>query len=160
MLPEPAAVQPVRCTIRPFLVALGILSPLIGVPLAPSPIASAQPAPIPTIGQLPNPAPKLKRLTLLEISRRMKDLPGWKTNGKQLYCTRQVKDFVEAINFVNRLVEPAEKAAHHPDIQITYNKVTLSLTTHDAGGLTDQDFELAKIFSQLAASAAVSGTGC
>jgi 4a-hydroxytetrahydrobiopterin dehydratase len=79
----------------------------------------------------------------------MQSLPGWTTDGTQLSRTYQFKNFVEAIGFVNRLVEPAETANHHPDIAISYNKVTISLTTHDAGGLTQQDFKLAQIISQL-----------
>jgi 4a-hydroxytetrahydrobiopterin dehydratase len=79
----------------------------------------------------------------------MQSLPGWTTDGIKLSRTYQFKNFVEAIGFVNRLVEPAETANHHPDIAISYNKVTISLITHDAGGLTQQDFKLAQIISQL-----------
>jgi 4a-hydroxytetrahydrobiopterin dehydratase len=46
-------------------------------------------------------------------------------------------------------VEPAESAGHHPDIEVSYNKVNISLTTHDAGGLTQNDFDLAKVISQI-----------
>jgi 4a-hydroxytetrahydrobiopterin dehydratase len=53
------------------------------------------------------------------------------------------------MDFVNKLVEPAEAAGHHPDIAISYNKVTISLTTHDAGGLTEKDFAMAKQISSL-----------
>jgi 4a-hydroxytetrahydrobiopterin dehydratase len=59
------------------------------------------------------------------------------------------KDFVAAMDFVNKLVEPAEAAGHHPDLAISYNKVTISLTTHDAGGLTEKDFAMAKQISSL-----------
>ena len=59
------------------------------------------------------------------------------------------KDFIEAIAWVNKLVPPSESAAHHPDIEISYNKVTVNLTTHDAGGLTEKDFALAQEISQL-----------
>jgi 4a-hydroxytetrahydrobiopterin dehydratase len=50
---------------------------------------------------------------------------------------------------VNKLVEPAETAGHHPDLEISYNKVTISLTSHDAGGLTEKDFALARQISTL-----------
>jgi 4a-hydroxytetrahydrobiopterin dehydratase len=50
---------------------------------------------------------------------------------------------------VNKLVEPAESAGHHPDIEISYNKVKILLTTHDAGGLTQKDFDLAEVISQI-----------
>ena len=84
-----------------------------------------------------------------EIQERAKQLEGWTVAGSQLQLTRKFKDFLEAIAFVNQLVEPAEAAGHHPDLEISYNKVTVSLTTHDAGGLTSNDFDLAKVISQL-----------
>ena len=93
------------------------------------------------------------QMTLLseqEVTQQIKSLPDWTLEGKELRRTFQFKNFVEAIDFVNRLVEPAETAGHHPDLAISYNKVTVSLTTHDAGGLTQKDFDLAKTISQLA----------
>lgn len=95
------------------------------------------------------PANQKERLSETEISAQLKTVFGWRTDGKQISRTFQFKDFVEAISFVNRLVEPAQRAGHHPDIMIVYNQVTLSLTTHDVGGLTKQDFALARIISQL-----------
>jgi 4a-hydroxytetrahydrobiopterin dehydratase len=56
------------------------------------------------------------------------------------------------MKFVNSLVEPAEQMGHHPDLSISYNRVVITLTTHDAGGLTQKDFDLAKQISQLLAS--------
>jgi 4a-hydroxytetrahydrobiopterin dehydratase len=93
--------------------------------------------------------PQLVRLSEAEVSTQLQQLPGWTTDGQQLSRTYEFANFVESIAFVNRLVEPAEAAGHHPDIAISYNKVTVSLTTHDAGGLTTQDFELARVISQL-----------
>jgi 4a-hydroxytetrahydrobiopterin dehydratase len=84
-----------------------------------------------------------------EIQERTKQLEGWTVKGKELKLTRRFKDFVEAIAFVNKLVEPAQAAGHHPDLAISYNKVTVCLTTHDAGGLTTKDFDLAQVISQL-----------
>ena len=85
-----------------------------------------------------------------EIRQRMQDLPDdWTTDGQTLFYTITFTDFVAAIAFVNRLVDPAEKLGHHPDITITYNRVSLQLTTHDASGLTDLDFQLAQEISQL-----------
>lgn len=86
-------------------------------------------------------------LAAQDIQSKLNELSGWTLDGKKIACTRQFKDFVEAINFVNRLVEPAEAAGHHPDIHVSYNKVTIELTSHDAGGLTDSDFEMAKVIS-------------
>ena len=84
-----------------------------------------------------------------QIQQRAKQLEGWTVEGKELRLTRKFKDFLEAIAFVNKLVEPAENAGHHPDLAISYNKVTVSLTTHDAGGLTQKDFDLAQVISHL-----------
>jgi 4a-hydroxytetrahydrobiopterin dehydratase len=88
-------------------------------------------------------------LTDTEIQERAKQLEGWTVEGKELRLTRKFKDFVEAIAFVNQLVEPAEAAGHHPDLEISYNKVTVTLTTHDAGGLTSQDFDLAQVIFKI-----------
>jgi 4a-hydroxytetrahydrobiopterin dehydratase len=84
-----------------------------------------------------------------EIQERAKQLEGWTVEGKELRITRKFKDFLDAIAFVNQIVEPAEAAGHHPDLAISYNKVTVSLTTHDAGGLTSKDFDLAQVISKL-----------
>ena len=88
-------------------------------------------------------------LSETEIQDRAKQLEGWSVEGNQLRLKRKFTDFVEAIAFVNQLVEPAQAAGHHPDLEISYNKVTVTLTTHDAGGLTSKDFDLAKVISQL-----------
>ncbi|MGE5658453.1 MAG: 4a-hydroxytetrahydrobiopterin dehydratase [Actinomycetota bacterium] len=85
-----------------------------------------------------------------EIQSRASQLSGWTLDGKSLQCNRQFRDFVEAIAFVNRLVAPAEAAGHHPDLEISYNQVTVRLTTHDAGGLTEKDFALAQEISAIA----------
>lgn len=85
-----------------------------------------------------------------EIQQRMGTLPPeWKTDGQTLFYERTLEDFVAAIAFVNALVTPAEQLGHHPDITINYNRVSLALTTHDAGGLTALDFQLAESISQL-----------
>ncbi|MEZ2236423.1 4a-hydroxytetrahydrobiopterin dehydratase [Microcoleus sp.] len=84
-----------------------------------------------------------------EISQRLQALPNWKRDGQTIKYTHEFKNFVHAVSFVNCLISPSEKAAHHPDILISYNRVTISLTTHDAGGLTRQDFELAETISKL-----------
>ncbi|HAX85419.1 MAG TPA: 4a-hydroxytetrahydrobiopterin dehydratase [Cyanobacteria bacterium UBA11370] len=84
-----------------------------------------------------------------EIQEKAKQLVGWTVDGKELRLTRKFKDFVDAIAFVNKLVEPAEAAGHHPDLAISYNQVTVTLTTHDAGGLTSKDFDLAQTISEI-----------
>jgi 4a-hydroxytetrahydrobiopterin dehydratase len=89
-------------------------------------------------------------LSETEINTKLQALSGWTTDGKIISRTFKFKDFVAAINFVNQLVEPAESAGHHPDLAISYNEVTVSLTSHDAGGLTPLDFSLAEKISKLA----------
>ncbi|MFB2769245.1 4a-hydroxytetrahydrobiopterin dehydratase [Pelatocladus sp. BLCC-F211] len=88
-------------------------------------------------------------LTEAEAQDLASNLSGWTVERSKLQCQRQFKDFLQAMEFVNKLVEPAESAGHHPDIEISYNKVRITLTTHDAGGLTQKDFELAKEISQI-----------
>jgi len=89
------------------------------------------------------------RLGPAEILERSLALPGWKVEADALIYERTFEDFVAAIAFVNRLVEPAEQLGHHPEITINYNRVTLRLTTHDAGGLTELDFQLAQQIEQI-----------
>ncbi|MBX2863330.1 MAG: 4a-hydroxytetrahydrobiopterin dehydratase [Leptolyngbyaceae cyanobacterium MAG.088] len=91
----------------------------------------------------------LIRLNETEIHLRMQTLPDWTTDGNRLFYTRTFENFVEAVDFVNSLVAPAEQLGHHPDITINYNQVSLELTTHDAQGLTELDFQLAAQISQL-----------
>ncbi|MBW4608866.1 MAG: 4a-hydroxytetrahydrobiopterin dehydratase [Hassallia sp. WJT32-NPBG1] len=88
-------------------------------------------------------------LSEAEIQQRASVLNGWTVDNSRLECTRKFKDFIQAIEFVNQLVEPAESAGHHPDIEVSYNKVKIALTTHDAGGLTEKDFQLAEVISQI-----------
>ena len=88
-------------------------------------------------------------LTDAEIQAKASRLSGWTVEGSKLQTTCKFKDFITAIEFVNKLVEPAESSGHHPDIEISYNKVKISLTTHDAGGLTQNDFDLAQTISQI-----------
>ena len=88
-------------------------------------------------------------LTEAEIQENAKVLSGWTVEDSKLQTTRRFKNFIQAIEFVNKLVQPAESAGHHPDIEISYNKVKIILTTHDAGGLTQTDFDVARVISQI-----------
>ncbi|MBD2633845.1 4a-hydroxytetrahydrobiopterin dehydratase [Limnothrix sp. FACHB-881] len=88
-------------------------------------------------------------LTASEIQDRLTALPNWTLEGSTIVCRRRFADFITAIAFVNQLVEPAEAANHHPDLEISYNKVTITLSTHDEGGLTAKDFDLAAKIDQL-----------
>ena len=78
-----------------------------------------------------------------EIQARLDDLEGWERSGDSIRKQFRLDDFVGSVEFVNRLVAPAEEMGHHPDLEISWNKVTVSLSTHSQGGLTEADFELA-----------------
>lgn len=71
-------------------------------------------------------------------------LPHWKVYGQTISRAYEFADFRAAMEFVNAVAELAEQGQHHPDIDVRWNKVTLALTTHDAGGLTDKDFAMAR----------------
>jgi 4a-hydroxytetrahydrobiopterin dehydratase len=84
------------------------------------------------------------RLEEAGIEDGLRRTPGWERAGAAIRRTYRFGDFRQAMAFVNRVAEAAERAGHHPDIDIRYNTVTLTLTTHDADGLTAKDFELAR----------------
>lgn len=90
----------------------------------------------------------MSKLNLAQIKTALAATPEWKKKGNTIKRLYQFKDFPAGIKFVNAVARLAEKAWHHPDIDIRWNKVTLTLTTHDAGGLTKKDFALAKKFDQ------------
>lgn len=83
------------------------------------------------------------QLTASAVNAFLAQHPDWKREGDAIVRTYEAKDFLAAIAFVQRVSQAAEAANHHPDIDIRYSKVTLLLTTHDAGGLTFRDTELA-----------------
>lgn len=85
----------------------------------------------------------MAKLTASEIKTSLSTVPKWTKKGSTIHRTFEFKDFVAAMKFVNAVARAAEKANHHPDIDIRWNKVTLALTTHDSGGLTQNDFKLA-----------------
>jgi 4a-hydroxytetrahydrobiopterin dehydratase len=86
----------------------------------------------------------MKTFTIEEARDQLGRLKAWKIEGSELVKVFSFKDFRGSLGFVNQVGELAERAGHHPDIDIRYNRVRLSLTTHDAGGLTTKDFELAE----------------
>ncbi|MDZ4743432.1 MAG: 4a-hydroxytetrahydrobiopterin dehydratase [Verrucomicrobiota bacterium] len=73
----------------------------------------------------------------------LEKIPGWKLNGSSISRTFVFEDFIAAMGFVTQVAILAEKAFHHPDINIRWNKVTITLSTHDVSGLTKKDFDLA-----------------
>jgi 4a-hydroxytetrahydrobiopterin dehydratase len=77
------------------------------------------------------------------IAERLRPLSGWSLAGNAIRRTYVHKDFPQAMGFVNAVALLAERAHHHPDIDIRWNTVTLSLSTHSEGGLTEKDFNLA-----------------
>lgn len=80
------------------------------------------------------------KLSHAEIDQRMKDVSGWTLQGDEIQKQYVFKDFLAAIAFVNRLAPEAQAADHHPDILISYKRVTLTYSTHSDGGLTGKDF--------------------
>ena len=83
------------------------------------------------------------RLSDVEIQRALGKLPGWSRRGDAISRTYQFKAFLDGIAFVRRVAEAAERADHHPDIDIRYTKVTIALSTHTANGVTQMDLDLA-----------------
>lgn len=90
------------------------------------------------------------KLTEEQIQQNLQRAPHWSEVGGVIQRTWQFKDFVHSLRFVEDVAALAEKRQHHPDILIRYNKVTLSLSTHDAGGITSKDFDLAAEIDPLA----------
>ena len=86
----------------------------------------------------------MDKLSQEDIEARIAEFPDWALSGDALQRTFSFNDFLGAMAFVGRIADLAEEHAHHPDIMIRYNKVTLTLTTHDAGGLTESDFGFAR----------------
>jgi 4a-hydroxytetrahydrobiopterin dehydratase len=78
-----------------------------------------------------------------DVGARLGDLDGWERDGDAIARQFQFKDFVGSVDFVNRITPLAEEMNHHPDLAISWNKVTVTLSTHSEGGLTENDFELA-----------------
>ena len=85
-----------------------------------------------------------RKLSDLEIQRALGKLNGWSRRGDTLVRTYTFQSFDQGIAFVNRVAEVAERLNHHPDIDIRYTKITLTLSTHDAGGITESDLQLAE----------------
>jgi 4a-hydroxytetrahydrobiopterin dehydratase len=85
-----------------------------------------------------------KKLDETQIKAALASLPQWKLEQGELVQTATFDDFKQAIAFVNHVAELAENAGHHPDIDIRYNLVRLALVTHDAGGITQNDINLAE----------------
>jgi 4a-hydroxytetrahydrobiopterin dehydratase len=88
-------------------------------------------------------------LTPEMVQESLRALPRWKLEGKEIVRHYEFPDFAAAMVFVNQVAEKAEKAGHHPDIDIRYNKVRLALVSHDKGGLTRRDVATAETIDSL-----------
>ena len=84
-----------------------------------------------------------------QVREELISLKGWKKKGKEIVREFKFRNFVHSIAFVKKVARLAEKSFHHPDILIKYSRVTLYLTTHDEGGLTEKDFNLARQINRL-----------
>jgi 4a-hydroxytetrahydrobiopterin dehydratase len=89
-------------------------------------------------------------LTDTEIQQALGSLHGWQRNGTAIERVFKFPDFKVAMQFVNKVADAAEKANHHPDIDIRYNTVTMALVSHDAGGVTQRDVRMADVISKIA----------
>jgi 4a-hydroxytetrahydrobiopterin dehydratase len=85
-----------------------------------------------------------QKLSDLEIQRALGSLPGWSRRGETLIKTYTFEKFAQGIAFVDRVALAADAMNHHPDIDIRYTKISIALSTHDAGGITQSDLTLAE----------------
>ena len=86
----------------------------------------------------------MAKLTAEQIADKLKALPGWESKNNAISKMFKFKEFMSGIEFVNKVAEIAEGADHHPDITISYTRVTFTCSTHSDGGVTDKDFKLAE----------------
>ena len=87
---------------------------------------------------------RVPKLSDNAVQEKLAEIPNWSVAENALQKTFSFADFVQSMQFVNRLAIAAEAAQHHPDIDIRYSKVTVTLSTHDSGGITEKDFALAQ----------------
>jgi 4a-hydroxytetrahydrobiopterin dehydratase len=94
-------------------------------------------------------SPTTSVLTREQIAEQLGTMPGWQLQGSELAKTYRFKNFLEAVDFVNKIAREAEAAGHHPDLLVRWGEVTVQLTTHSAGGVTESDLKLAKKIDQI-----------
>ncbi|MGI8470309.1 MAG: 4a-hydroxytetrahydrobiopterin dehydratase [Pyrinomonadaceae bacterium] len=90
-----------------------------------------------------------QKLTAEDVEKNLARLDGWHRNGKNLTRRFKFANFIEALKFVNRVGKIAQAADHHPDIKLGWGYAEFFITTHDAGGLTENDFDLAKAIDEI-----------
>jgi 4a-hydroxytetrahydrobiopterin dehydratase len=91
----------------------------------------------------------MEKLTKEEVLTRLEKLSGWSLKEEAIEKKYEFSDFKEALAFINQIGEQAEEANHHPEFFNVYNKVSIRLNTHDADGITEKDFDLAKKIDEL-----------
>lgn len=94
----------------------------------------------------------MAKMSESEVHSALEHASHWSETGEAIQRTFQFENFLASLEFVNRVGVEAERVSHHPDILIRYNKVTLTLSTHDAGGLTRKDFDMAATIDKMAAA--------
>ena len=90
----------------------------------------------------------MAKLTDEQINQQLQTLAGWEYRDNAISKLFRFKEFLDGIDFVNRVAPIAEAADHHPDIKINYTRVTFDCSTHDQGGVTEKDFKLAKAIEE------------
>ena len=93
-----------------------------------------------------------QKLSDLEIQRALGGLPGWSRRGDVLTKMFAFERFADGIAFINRVAKAADEMNHHPDIDVRYTKITITLSTHDAGGITQSDLQLAERIEKVVAA--------
>jgi 4a-hydroxytetrahydrobiopterin dehydratase len=93
----------------------------------------------------------VEKMTLQQIEARLTDLSGWALKNEKLHRELKFKNFVQAWGFMTQVAILAEKANHHPEWFNVYSRVTIDLTTHEAGGISQRDFDLAKKINEILA---------
>jgi 4a-hydroxytetrahydrobiopterin dehydratase len=91
----------------------------------------------------------MKPMTEFEIQARMSTVEGWEYSENAIHTNLEFDNFKDAFSVMTRIAFEAEKMNHHPDWSNIYNTLSISLSTHDAGGVTEKDFTLAKIINEL-----------
>ena len=102
-----------------------------------------------------SPSPVVEPLSDIGIQRELGALPGWSRRGSSLTKTYRFPTFPSVITFVTRVADVAETMDHHPDIDIRHTRLTFTLSTHDAGGITTDDVSLAREIERLAVESGI-----
>jgi 4a-hydroxytetrahydrobiopterin dehydratase len=84
-----------------------------------------------------------------EVNRELQTLPGWEASGNEIRKEFTFNAYMDGVHFADRVAEEAERANHHPDMTIGYRKVTIALTSHDSGGVTNRDIRMARRIDEL-----------